>query len=88
MQAIDDDWNLHILPIAFKQSFGSHNFKSIKDQFDTITKEFNIDNKILKILADQAAANKKAFKNVVECEDVVDSTVRLILKKEQNKKNL
>jgi hypothetical protein len=78
IQSIDNDWNLVTLPIAFRQSF-SHDFKSIQDQYNLVCKEFKIENKIYKILSDQAAANKKAFKDIIESQNVINETVNLIL---------
>ena len=40
---------------------------------------FNVEDKIFKILADQSSANKKAFKNVIECDIITEKTVLLIL---------
>ena len=43
---------------------GSHTSASIKKQFDEIIDKFEITNRVFKIVADQAANVKCAFKNI------------------------
>ena len=92
-QTIDDNWNLLSIPIAFRETTGSHDSYSIKHQFDQICNEFAIGNKLYKILADQAAPNVKAFKNITDSDPIINQTVQLILnqraidRKEKRKKD-
>ena len=50
--------------IFFKINLASHTSTSIKKQFDEIIDKFEITNRVFKIVADQAANVKCAFKNV------------------------
>ena len=51
-----------MLPIAFEFVGGKHTGEAIKSQYDQIVQEFNLVDKTFKIIADQAANVKKAFK--------------------------
>ena len=58
-QGIDSDWELHSIPIAFEFAVGSHTGEAIKSQYDSISKEFNIEHKTFKIVADQGKSKLK-----------------------------
>jgi len=57
------------IPIAFDYVSGSHTGEKIKQQYESVIKVYDIDKKIFKIVCDQAANNKKAFKSTLECTD-------------------
>ena len=65
-QGIDANWNLISIPIAFQYVTGPHTGKAIKSQFEEIASKFNIRTKVFKIVADQAANVKNAFKDTLE----------------------
>lgn len=67
MKGIDDDWSIKTINIGFEYVSGSHTGVKIKKQYDEIIKLFDIEDKIFKIVCDQAANNKKAFKETLEC---------------------
>ena len=77
-QGIDSNWNLHSIPIAFQHVTGPHTGQAIKKQFEEIATNFNIRSKVFKIVADQAANVKNAFKEVIEAEDVLTIACDLI----------
>ena len=52
-QGIDQNWELHSIPIAFEFVVGSHTGEAIKSQYDLISREFNLEHKTFKIVADQ-----------------------------------
>ena len=70
-QGIDNKWNMHTIYIAFQHVTGKHTGKAIKKQFDEIVQDLKIENKVYKIVADQAANVKNAFAEVEEAEDPI-----------------
>ena len=84
---IDNDWNLHTLPIEFEyvvglslfilfnlivhcslfvylllmHNVGRHTGINIKSEYDKVVNFYDINNKVYKVIADQAANMKKAF---------------------------
>jgi hypothetical protein len=58
-------------------SIGSHTSTSIKKQFDEMTEKFNITDKLFKIVADQAANVKCAFKNTTSAQPESDAVVQV-----------
>jgi hypothetical protein len=59
------------ITIAFEYMSGRHTAENIKIQYDMILARFNIQDKIFKIVADQAANMKKSFSNVLESKTIV-----------------
>jgi hypothetical protein len=49
---------------------GSHTGENIKIQYDDVIKSLDIEDRIIKVVCDQGANIKKAFKSTVEAEDV------------------
>ena len=78
VQGIDTNWQMHTIPIAFQHVTGSHTGKAIKQQFEEIATKFNIRSKVFKIVADQAANVKNAFKESVQADDVLTIATDLI----------
>ncbi len=78
VQGIDSNWKLHTLAIAFQHVIGKHTGQAIKAQFDVVSKEFGINNKVFKIVADQAANVKKAFAQTEEAVDVITIATDLV----------
>jgi hypothetical protein len=70
-QGIDDNWNLINFTIGFEYVTGKHTGVNIKKQFDEVCKRFNIEKKIFKTVADQAANMKKAFYSFLESSEIV-----------------
>ena len=65
-QGINDDWELKVIPIAFQHLSGSHTNVRIKQQYNEILSKFKLQEKIYKIVTDQASNMKTAFGNIVE----------------------
>lgn len=61
-QGIDTDWNLRQVTLAFERMEGRHTGANIKSQFDQICNNFNLDDRVFKIISDQAANMKAAMK--------------------------
>ena len=72
------NWNLDFLIEI--DILGSHTGQAIKQQLDVITEEFNLNNKVFKIVADQAANVKKAFEHTMNSDDIVTITRDLMLR--------
>ncbi|RNA16575.1 hypothetical protein BpHYR1_042964 [Brachionus plicatilis] len=81
---------MQTIPIAFEYVSGSHTGNKIKQQYDSIVKIFGIDKKIFKIVCDQAANNKKAFKTTLECtdEDQLVKITNMLIEKQRKLDNL
>ena len=86
IQGIDSNWKLHTLAVAFQYVTGKHTGKAIKTQFDVVSKEFEIGDKVFKIVADKAANVKKAFAQTEEAVDVIKIATDLV--KRQKKLDL
>ena len=54
-------WQLRNITIAFLYSPGSHTAINIKKQYDEVIKKYNIEEKVFKIVCDQAANMKKVL---------------------------
>ncbi len=80
---IDADWNLVTIPIAFQHVKGSHTGAAIKSQFNAISNEWGFQNKIFKIVTDQAANMKNAFADAYEAENIINVTKTLMLNQER-----
>ncbi len=78
------------------QFIGQHTGVNIKSQYDACLKRVNIQDKVFKIVSDQARNVKKAFSKTFECVDIVQITqellnrqrkVDLIARRKEAKKN-
>jgi len=83
IQGICNEWEMHNIPIEFRDIKGSHTGIAIKKQYNEVCQEFGIDKKVFKIVADGAKNVKKAFKDSVSKIDVQDITSMLIIKQRQ-----
>ena len=79
-QGIDDDWNMQSIPFAFRPVHGSHTGVNIRKQYNEVTEEFDVKEKVFKIVADSAANNKSAFKDIYEASDETLVLARMINK--------
>jgi len=62
---------LRTIVIAFEYVTGRHTAINIKKQYDSILERYNIENKVLKVVADQAANMKKALSDERESNCIV-----------------
>ncbi len=63
-------------------SIGRHTGTNIKKEFDKVVKFYEINDKVFKIIADQASNNKKAFGEEVQCgisQEIINATNILLL---------
>lgn len=82
-------WCIRNIVSAFEHVSGSHSGKKIKKQYDQIVSRYGINDKIYKIVADQAANMKKAFAELKEsthivsgaCEENIIKITQIILEK-------
>lgn len=74
---INDSWELELFTIKFEYLGGSHTGKRIKEHFDTVVKSYDLDEKIYRVITDQGANMKNAFKDFFEAcgKQVLDKNV-------------
>ena len=70
-QGIDNEWSIKTIVIAFEYVIGRHTAVNIKKQFDEGVERYNIQDKIYKVIADQAANMKKALSDVNESTEII-----------------
>ena len=80
-QGIDDEWNMQSIPFAFRPVHGSHTGVNIRKQYNDVTTEFEIKEKVFKIVADSAANNKCAFRDIFEASDETLVLARMVNKR-------